>query len=206
MKLLLWSAFLFLCGSLMFSYWLGLAARRNLREVGDGNPGALNLWRSAGVAYGIAGIALDFAKGFAPVACLQASGMLSGYGAAVASLMPILGHAFSPFLRGRGGKAIATTFGVWCGFAFEGALAYAVILALLLAGSRLLRARKKASAEADALQVVLGMLILFAYLTARSYAAPVPAFALANLLALAFTHRRELLRLLMRGGERRERL
>lgn len=206
MKLFLWSASFFLCGSMMFSYWLGLAARRNLRDVGDGNPGALNLWRSAGVAYGIAGIALDFAKGFVPVACLQAFGAISGYGVAVASLMPILGHAFSPFLRGRGGKAIATTFGVWCGLAFEGALAYAIILALLLAGSSLLRARKKASAEADAFQVVLGMLLLFAYVTARSFAAPIATFALANALALAFTHRRELRRLIARGSERRERL
>lgn len=205
MKLLLWSASFFLCGSLMFSYWLGLAARRNLRDVGDGNPGALNLWRSAGALFGIAGIALDFAKGFAPVACLQAAGALPAYAVAVASLMPILGHAFSPFLRGRGGKAIATTFGVWCGLAFEGALAYAIILALLLAGSRLLRARKKASSEADAFQVVLGMLLLFAYVTARPFVAPIVAFALANALVLAFTHRRELRRLFARAGERRER-
>ncbi|CAI6075318.1 glycerol-3-phosphate acyltransferase [Cohnella sp. JJ-181] len=195
MTLLLWSAALFLCGSLMFSYWLGLAARRNLRDVGDGNPGALNLWRSAGYVYGIAGIALDFAKGCAPVACLLAADKLSGYGVAAASLMPVLGHAFSPFLRGRGGKAIATTFGVWCGFAFEGALAYALILAVLLAGSRLTRIKKRTSAEADALQVVLGMLLLFVYLSARSFPAPVAALALANLLLLAVTHRRELRRL-----------
>jgi glycerol-3-phosphate acyltransferase PlsY len=31
------------------------------------------------------------------------------------SLAPILGHAFSPFLRFRGGKALAVTFGVWTG-------------------------------------------------------------------------------------------
>lgn len=30
----------FLCGALMFSYWLGKAARKDLRQVGDGNPGA----------------------------------------------------------------------------------------------------------------------------------------------------------------------
>ncbi|SFB54043.1 acyl-phosphate glycerol 3-phosphate acyltransferase [Cohnella sp. OV330] len=204
MTILLWSAALFLCGSLMFSYWLGLAARSNLREIGDGNPGALNLWRAAGFAYGIAGIALDFAKGFGPVAFLLASGRVSGYAAAAASLMPVLGHAFSPFLRGRGGKAIATTFGVWCALSFEGALAYAVILAMLLFGSRLVRAKKKASAEADAFQVVLGMLLLFVYALARAFPAPVAVFALANLLLLAFTHRRELRRLAARRSENRK--
>lgn len=194
MTILLWWAALFLCGSLMFSYWLGLASRSNLREIGDGNPGALNLWRAAGFAYGIAGIALDFAKGFGPVAFLLASERVLGYAAAAASLMPVLGHAFSPFLRGRGGKAIATTFGVWCALSFEGALAYAIILALLLFGSRLVRVKKKASAEADAFQVVLGMLLLFVYALARAFPAPVAAFALANALLLAFTHRRELRR------------
>jgi glycerol-3-phosphate acyltransferase PlsY len=33
------------------------------------------------------------------------------------ALAPVLGHAFSPVLRGRGGKAIAATFGVWTGLA-----------------------------------------------------------------------------------------
>ena len=31
------------------------------------------------------------------------------------AVAPALGHAFSPFLQGRGGKAVATTFGVWAG-------------------------------------------------------------------------------------------
>lgn len=205
MTALLWSAALFLCGSLMFSYWLGFAARSNLREIGDGNPGALNLWRAAGFAYGVVGIALDFAKGFAPVAIMLASGRLPGYAAAAVSLMPVLGHAFSPFLRGRGGKAIATTFGVWCALSFEGALAYAVILAILLLGGRLTRGTKKASAEADAFQVVLGMLLLFAYALARAFPAPLAAFALANGLLLVFTHRRELQRLVARRGADRMR-
>jgi glycerol-3-phosphate acyltransferase PlsY len=34
---------------------------------------------------------------------------------AVVAIAPIVGHAFSPFLRFRGGKAVATTFGTWCG-------------------------------------------------------------------------------------------
>ncbi|WP_217598088.1 glycerol-3-phosphate acyltransferase, partial [Cohnella sp. GbtcB17] len=85
-----------------------------------------------------------------------------------ASLLPVLGHAFSPFLRGRGGIAIATTFGVWCALSFVGALAYAVILAILLLGGRLSRGTKKESAEADALQGVLGMLLLFVYALARA--------------------------------------
>ena len=31
------------------------------------------------------------------------------------AVAPVLGHAFSPFLQGKGGKAIAAAFGVWIG-------------------------------------------------------------------------------------------
>ena len=31
----------FLSGSLMFSYWLGIIVNKDIRDVGDGNPGAL---------------------------------------------------------------------------------------------------------------------------------------------------------------------
>jgi len=40
---------------------------------------------------------------------------LSGWGLALVAIAPVLGHAFSPFLGFRGGKALATTFGIWAG-------------------------------------------------------------------------------------------
>jgi glycerol-3-phosphate acyltransferase PlsY len=39
MMIVLYTVALYLCGSLMFSYWLGLLAKKNLHSVGDGNPG-----------------------------------------------------------------------------------------------------------------------------------------------------------------------
>ena len=43
----------FLCGSLMFSYWIGLLIKLDIRQIGDGNPGAFNLWSGAGYKFGL---------------------------------------------------------------------------------------------------------------------------------------------------------
>ncbi|KUJ90454.1 MAG: hypothetical protein XD37_1336 [Thermoanaerobacter thermocopriae] len=41
------------CGSLMFSYWMGLMLGKRLEEVRDGNPGAFNLGHAAGFKMGV---------------------------------------------------------------------------------------------------------------------------------------------------------
>jgi acyl phosphate:glycerol-3-phosphate acyltransferase len=40
---------------------------------------------------------------------------IDGWGLALIAIAPVLGHAFSPLLRFHGGKALATSFGVWTG-------------------------------------------------------------------------------------------
>jgi glycerol-3-phosphate acyltransferase PlsY len=106
----------FLSGSLPFSVWIGRwALQTDIRGVGDGNPGATNVWKAGSKAWGVLAVLLDFAKGAVPVAIFHYGlGGEGGWLTAV-SLAPILGHAFSPFLRFRGGKALAVTFGVWTG-------------------------------------------------------------------------------------------
>ncbi|RKP46764.1 glycerol-3-phosphate acyltransferase [Cohnella endophytica] len=202
--LLLLSAGAFLSGSLMFSYWLGLLARKNLKDVGDGNPGALNLWKASGYRLGIAGIALDFLKGYLPLMFVSGSDYAQGYSIIPLALAPIAGHAFSPFLRGKGGKAIAVTFGVWSALTgFEVSLAYAMILALMTAVARL--ARRSGSAESDGLQVVSGMLLLFVYLYIRMFSSAMLWVWFGNFTVIVYKHRLEMRtwvkRAFMRGGE-----
>ncbi|MEC0229423.1 glycerol-3-phosphate acyltransferase [Paenibacillus alba] len=127
--IIVWTLCAFVCGSLMFSYWLGRIVRTNLKAVGDGNPGALNLWKAAGFRWGIMGIVLDFLKGYLILVLLLGSSRIEGYAMIPVALAPIVGHAFSPFLRGRGGKAIAVTFGVWSALSgFEVSLALAIYI------------------------------------------------------------------------------
>jgi glycerol-3-phosphate acyltransferase PlsY len=91
------------------------AARRggvDLRGIGSGNPGASNVGRALGRRTGIVVAVLDVLKGLLPAAGFGAvdhrAGLLAGFAA-------VLGHVTSPFLRGRGGKGVATTAGAVLG-------------------------------------------------------------------------------------------
>ncbi len=188
-----WTAMAWLSGSLMFSYWLGLLSRRNIREVGDGNPGGVNLLKAAGVGWGLTGIALDFLKGYAPMALLLWNGSVTGYEIVPVAIAPVLGHAFSPFLKFHGGKAIAVTFGVWSALtSFEVSVVYALILAVMLIADRTLRRVRTSLPESDAVQIVLGMLFVFIYLYAMGFSAPYLWCWLGNYAVLLCTHRREI--------------
>jgi glycerol-3-phosphate acyltransferase PlsY len=177
----------------MFSYWLGQLARKNLKTVGDGNPGALNLWKAVGYRLGIVGVLLDFMKGYLIIRLAVEAGGMSGYALIPIALAPILGHAFSPFLRGKGGKAIAVTFGVWSGLTqFKVSLALAIILAVLSGVKKVINKWKPISSEVDGQHVVIGMLLLGGYLYVRDAATVLLWVWLGNTLLLMLTHRKEL--------------
>jgi glycerol-3-phosphate acyltransferase PlsY len=111
-----WIIAAFLCGSLPFSVWLGrLTLRTDIRAYGDGNPGAMNVFRAGGRAWGALAIVLDFLKAALPVGVARFGAGLDGWVMALVALAPVAGHAFSPWLRFRGGKALASTFGMWTG-------------------------------------------------------------------------------------------
>jgi glycerol-3-phosphate acyltransferase PlsY len=115
MNAVIWTAIGFLLGSIPFSVILGRALLgKDIRQYGDGNPGGTNVGRASGKKLlGALAIAIDMAKGAIPVALAYYVFDVSGWGLTPVMLAPILGHAYSPFLRFKGGKAIAVTFGVW---------------------------------------------------------------------------------------------
>jgi acyl phosphate:glycerol-3-phosphate acyltransferase len=112
----------FLIGSIPFGYIIGrLFYRTDIRGQGSGNIGAMNALRTLGAAGAIAVLLLDAAKGFGPT--LWAQGFFRGHldmenwppsdqiMGSLAATGAILGHCFSPWLRFRGGKGVATSFG-----------------------------------------------------------------------------------------------
>lgn len=116
MSALAWLFIAFLSGSIPFSPLLGrLALRQDIRTYGDGNPGSTNVFKAGGRWVGVAALLLDGFKGALPVGLAYWGDVLRGPWLVAVALAPVLGHAFSPFLRGRGGKAVATTFGIWAG-------------------------------------------------------------------------------------------
>jgi glycerol-3-phosphate acyltransferase PlsY len=101
----------------------------DLRKVGSGNIGATNVSRALGGKWAAVVLVVDAAKGALPVLIL---GRLSGdpWLPALGGLCAVLGQVFSVFLRGRGGKGVATSLGAGLALAPVPALACALVFAL----------------------------------------------------------------------------
>ncbi len=101
----------YLLGSVPTGLWLVRWLRGvDVREHGSGNIGTANVYRVAGPWLGGAVLLLDVAKGVVPVLASRSLG-LDAWWAVGAGLASIAGHNWSVFLRFRGGKGIATSFG-----------------------------------------------------------------------------------------------
>lgn len=104
----------FLLGACPFSVWIGRwFFKKDITKFGDGNPGAANVFRAGKNIYiGLFAVLLDILKGIPFVYISYAVFNLPMGIVMVVGLSAILGHAFSPFLRFRGGKSVAVSFGV----------------------------------------------------------------------------------------------
>jgi len=102
----------FWLGACPFSVWVGRwFLGKDIRDYGDSNPGAANVFRAGGRKSGFLAVILDMAKGVPFVVLAYSLFGLPDVAVMAVALSAILGHVFSPFLRLRGGKAIAVTFG-----------------------------------------------------------------------------------------------
>ncbi|MFC2018221.1 glycerol-3-phosphate acyltransferase [Chloroflexota bacterium] len=179
MIIALWFMCGFLSGSLPFSYWIGrIAVHDDIRHYGDGNPGAINALKAGGWKAGILAILLDYLKGAIPVGLANFVFDMQGPGLVLVALSPILGHAFSPFLGFRGGKAVAVTFGVWTGLLlWEGPTIFGIWLGIFVLVQ-----------VVDSWAVVLSMIMLLVYLALRRFESDFFFIAVGNLILLTWKH------------------
>jgi len=114
----------YLLGSIPFGYILVRVFRRqDIRSVGSGNIGATNVIRSGAKGLGAATFVLDVLKGCSAVwlgaflaskLAPAASPVIDPRNAqALAALLAVIGHMFPIWLGFRGGKGVATGFGVF---------------------------------------------------------------------------------------------
>ncbi len=110
----------YLLGSIPFGYLIAITKGIDIRTEGSGNIGATNVSRVLGRKYGLIIFFLDMFKAFAAVFFVPL--IFSGIKFPTTSdnllvilcgFSSILGHAFPVFLKFRGGKAVATCFGVF---------------------------------------------------------------------------------------------
>ncbi|MBP5307651.1 MAG: glycerol-3-phosphate acyltransferase [Clostridia bacterium] len=113
----------YLIGSINFSIIISRRKGRDIRSVGSGNPGMMNMSRNFGLKTGVAILLLDMLKGGVPTFIgwvVFRGDLLEGTTFVISDMtkymcgfFAVLGHIFPVYLKFRGGKGIATTIGIF---------------------------------------------------------------------------------------------
>ncbi len=176
----------FLLGSIPFGFLLvRLVGGADIRDVGSGNIGATNVGRVLGKAGWAATLLADAAKGATPV--LVAGALAAGDVnlAAGAAFAAILGHCYTPWLGGKGGKGVATMLGAFAVLAPPSLLAAVVCFGVVAWLSCYVSLASMLAAAA---------ILVVSWLTRE----PLPSVvaAAATMLLVVVRHRNNLVRLL----------
>ena len=117
----IWLVGAYLIGGIPFGFLIGKMRGVDVRTVGSKNIGATNVFRTVGKKWGLIAFACDVLKGFAPT--LAASLYLSNLtNPSNLSNLPlcvgvacVVGHMLTPYMKFKGGKGVATAFGMMLG-------------------------------------------------------------------------------------------
>ncbi len=113
----------YLVGNINFAVLISKLKHNDIRKIGSGNPGTLNMSRTFGLKVGVLVLLLDILKGVVPT--LLGFLLYNGYyfnqttlpisliAKVLCGFFAVLGHVFPAFMKFKGGKGIATTIGVF---------------------------------------------------------------------------------------------
>ncbi|MEO8705046.1 MAG: glycerol-3-phosphate acyltransferase [Kofleriaceae bacterium] len=174
-------ALAFALGSIPFGVIVAKRMGVDIKAHGSGNIGATNVTRVIGLGPGLVTLVLDALKGALAVALANLAG--GPWTLACAGYAAVLGHCFSPLLGGKGGKGVATAFGVFVVLAPPFVAVAVVVFLVVLKLSRV-----------PALGSLAGFLVLTALLVWRGDA-PTATLGCATLALLVYTHRANLAKL-----------
>ena len=107
----------YLVGSIPFGFLIGKMRGVDVRTVGSKNIGATNVYRTVGHKWGFLAFFCDFLKGLLPtigakVIADGSSDTALAYLPLAVGVMTVAGHMWTCFMRFKGGKGIATGFGM----------------------------------------------------------------------------------------------
>ncbi|WP_185255767.1 glycerol-3-phosphate acyltransferase [Anaerocolumna chitinilytica] len=117
MRYLFFIAAGYCCGSILFAYFLPkIFYHVDITQMSeDKNPGTHNVFKYGNKRVGIEVLILELLKGFLPIYLGAQFLDINNNIFAVVMAAPVLGHAYPLYRHGRGGKAIAVSFGVLMG-------------------------------------------------------------------------------------------
>ncbi len=175
----------YLLGSILFGDLVARIKGVNLRDVGSGNVGATNVSRALGRKFGALVFFLDMLKGFLPAVLAVSLYGIGSWTLFFVGLGSVLGHMFPIFYGFRGGKGVATAFGVVL------ALSLKIALLLLIVWAGVLYWKRYVSLASITASLSSPILLLLAGF-------PLKVFLMAFLIAglIVFKHRPNIERLL----------
>jgi len=184
----------YLIGSIPTSVWIGRAFfGLDIREHGSGNAGATNTFRVLGKPAGLFVFLVDFFKGFGAVKLsflLQAyptdSGEFITFQLAL-GIAAMLGHIFPIYVGFRGGKGVATLFGVIAAISFYPTLIMAGVFTLVLFLTRYV------SLSSIVAGISFPFILIVVYKTTTT---SLIIFSLAMAVILIITHQKNIQRLI----------
>lgn len=174
----------YLVGAVPFGLVIGkLFFGVDIRQHGSGNVGTTNAFRVLGKKAGVAVLACDMLKGYIPA--LVASLIFGPWATIFIASAPVAGHMYSIFLRGSGGKGIAT------GSAVALALAPVIYLIVLAIWIGVLLASRMVSLASLVAAAMLAVLVI-------AWDEPLPYALAASLVAIlvVWAHRGNIDRML----------
>jgi glycerol-3-phosphate acyltransferase PlsY len=153
----------YLLGSVPFAWLLGMSRGVDIRRLGSGNIGATNLGRVLGRPWALLAFVLDFAKGFLPVLVARSPTMVVPNASdwhrsllpVLAGLLAVGGHVFPIYLRFRGGKGVATSFGVMAALGWLAAAVAGAVWLLICFSTRIVSLASLAAAAVFPLVVFI---------------------------------------------------
>jgi len=109
----------YLLGSIPFGLLIAKAHGKDLRSIGSGNIGATNVSRALGRKWAYICFVLDVLKGMVPMLAImfiaKPEGVILLLLWLAVGCTAILGHIFPIYVKFKGGKGVATSFGVALG-------------------------------------------------------------------------------------------
>ena len=141
--LLLAAVVAYLLGCINFAVMISRYHHKDVRKIGSGNPGTMNMSREFGLKVGLVNFLFDALKGGIPVIAVHyiflgydfaGTGVhISDLARYIAGAAAVIGHIYPVFMKFKGGKGIATTFGVfWFGIGCENPWNFLIMLVGLI--------------------------------------------------------------------------
>jgi glycerol-3-phosphate acyltransferase PlsY len=107
----------YLFGSILFAKIItNIVKGKDIRDIGNNNPGAANTFKEVGPFYGILAGLLDACKGLIPILIAYYFFHLSNIALAFLGCGAVLGHAYPLYFGFKGGRSASTIMGVYLFF------------------------------------------------------------------------------------------